>query len=190
MLVEFSVKNFACFRDRQTISMVVPAKMSSKKDIRTGFSKIPLLSRVAAIYGANASGKSKFLDAFNHAAQFIVRPHRAFKDDEVPHLPFLLSDETSRAPTEFNFVFLSDKQMFEYSFAVDAQNVVSESLAATPEKGRRQQLISRSRTHRHRSELPVISKKIKGDRKVWAETVKNNRLLLTHIDRKSTRLNS
>ena len=177
MLIEFAVKNYACFRDRQAISLVVPAKMASKKDIATGFVRAPYVSRVAAIFGANASGKSKFLEAFNFGSQFIVSPHDAFRDNQVPYRPFALSDEGHREPTEFSFIFVSDDQLFEYSFAVDAKEVVFESLVVTPKGGRRQQLISRTRS----SELPTINKKIKGDRKVWAETVKPNRLLLTHI---------
>ena len=56
MILNFSFKNFQSFRDTQQFSF---EPISSKKELG------PV--RVAAVYGANASGKSNFLNALGDA---------------------------------------------------------------------------------------------------------------------------
>ncbi len=62
MLIEFTVENYRSFRDRATLSMVA-AKIKShfeeldKYNVAEVAKNLKLL-RAAAIYGANASGKS------------------------------------------------------------------------------------------------------------------------------------
>ena len=66
MLIQFSVSNFKTFKDKVTLSMVASnydketreaenVVMNSKHAIR--------YLKSAVIYGANASGKSKFMEA-------------------------------------------------------------------------------------------------------------------------------
>lgn len=56
MLLEFSVENYESFRDEAYLSMVLPSlKTQVPKNGQTWESST---SRVAAIFGANASGKS------------------------------------------------------------------------------------------------------------------------------------
>ena len=50
MLLNFTFKNFASFRDVQQFSMEIPSKENSEQW------KYPELSTVTALYGANASG--------------------------------------------------------------------------------------------------------------------------------------
>ena len=70
MLIEFSMENFKCFAEKQTLDMRPDPDITSLDEnlIRTGLvdeagEELVLLPSVA-IYGANASGKSSLLDAF------------------------------------------------------------------------------------------------------------------------------
>ena len=54
MLLNFTFKNYASFRDVQQFSMEIPSKENGEQW------KYPELSTVTALYGANASGKSSF----------------------------------------------------------------------------------------------------------------------------------
>jgi AAA15 family ATPase/GTPase len=70
MLIEFSVENFKCFAEKQTLDMRPDPDITSLDEnlIHTGLvdeagDELVLLPSVA-IYGANASGKSSLLDAF------------------------------------------------------------------------------------------------------------------------------
>jgi hypothetical protein len=64
MLIEFSVSNFRSIKEEQTLSMI--ADSSTRKNDNTFVpiegNKLRLLES-AAIYGANASGKSNILKA-------------------------------------------------------------------------------------------------------------------------------
>ena len=69
MLIEFSVENFKCFAEKQTLDMRPDPDITSLDEnlIRTGLmdeadEELILLPSVA-IYGANASGKSSLLKA-------------------------------------------------------------------------------------------------------------------------------
>ena len=81
MILNFSFKNFQSFRDAQQFSF---EPISSKKELG------PV--RVAAVYGANASGKSNFLDALVFVSYFI-RNGYATGDSKshIPVIPFLLT---------------------------------------------------------------------------------------------------
>jgi len=62
MLIEFRVKNFRSLRDEQVLSLVA-SKDKTLQDTHTwatGISAAPTLLRSAAVYGANASGKSNW----------------------------------------------------------------------------------------------------------------------------------
>jgi len=71
MLIEFSVENFKCFAEKQTLDMRPDPDITSLDEnlIRTGLvdeagEELVLLPSVA-IYGANASGKSSLIDAIS-----------------------------------------------------------------------------------------------------------------------------
>ena len=65
MLLRFSVSNYGSICDEQSISLVA----SSLNDAREGLIQCPSISEngvvpIAAVYGANASGKTNLLKAF------------------------------------------------------------------------------------------------------------------------------
>ena len=65
MLIQFRFRNYKCFRDEQTLSMIANSDNSHPENVvsTTSAFKSNILKTVA-IYGANASGKSKILEAF------------------------------------------------------------------------------------------------------------------------------
>ena len=63
MLVEFRVANFLSFREEQVLSMVASKDDSHPENIIEG-EKFNLL-KTAAVYGANASGKSNLIKALD-----------------------------------------------------------------------------------------------------------------------------
>ena len=65
MLIEFSVKNFLSFKNKVTLSM---EKGSGEENLDNIVSNNNLkLLKIAAIYGANASGKSNIIRALTSA---------------------------------------------------------------------------------------------------------------------------
>jgi len=137
MLIEFTVGNFKSFRDKTTFSMIA-ANLTSEDPALDRDNVIPIkknlsLLKTAALYGANASGKSNFGVALRVMRQFVMDSSR---DVAAPTAlgvePFLLNMETREQPSYFEIVFVVDGQQFRYGFEADKSHVVSEWLFYVP----------------------------------------------------------
>ena len=75
MLVQFSFGNYKCFKDENCLSILAPGgKAYSNYSIKTPFRYSVV--KTVPIYGANASGKSKVLEAFKFMKCVICPPMR------------------------------------------------------------------------------------------------------------------
>ena len=63
MLIDFTVENFRSYQNAKTFSLVASATGELPQNLEEV--QDHTLIRVAAIYGANASGKSNLLEAMN-----------------------------------------------------------------------------------------------------------------------------
>lgn len=137
MLIEFSTGNFASFKDPITLSLVA-AKIRSKNKKLDADHVIKIdeelsLLRSVAIYGANASGKSKLVAAANFMRRFIRESFKETEFDEgIPVERFRLSTETDDQPSYFEIIFLLEGHQYRYGFEVDAQSVKTEWLYYVP----------------------------------------------------------
>jgi len=139
MLIRFYIENFLSFRDGSFFEMV--PGVSSRKyfpgHIVTDDSgpseekgkKIQTLP-IAAIYGANASGKSNFLEAFHLVRRFVTSDHFLSDFDGWPFVPFLLSPETASKPSRFEIVLKTAGIVYTYGFAVSREKIIEEWLQA------------------------------------------------------------
>lgn len=141
MLIEFSVKNYLCFKDQVTLSMVAsPTRKTASNDeleentfSAEGFSERLLKSCV--VYGANGSGKSNLFKAMNFMRSFVIS---SSKDGQVGEktgtVPFKLSTVTEKEPSEFEITFICEGKKYRYGFALDGKRVHSEWLFDTQKK--------------------------------------------------------
>jgi AAA15 family ATPase/GTPase len=90
------------------------------------------LLRSIVVYGANSSGKSNVIKAFNHMKNCVWDSIRLNSSDPLVHYPFLLSS-VENEPTFFEIIFLDEKQQFRYGFEYDSEKIVSEWLFAGEE---------------------------------------------------------
>jgi len=130
MLIEFTVGNCLSFDEPQTFSMVA-AKLPGRKLEETHVVEVAgtRLLRSAALYGANASGKSNLMTALNffiYMARFSAT--RLQQDDEIDVDAFALRRGNEKLPSYFEMVFLLDNRKYRYGFEVTRQRVVSEWL--------------------------------------------------------------
>ncbi|PSB47663.1 AAA family ATPase [Chamaesiphon polymorphus] len=137
MLIEFSVGNYRSFKEKVTFSMVAANLVSQDKDldINNVFAVDKELSLVksAAIYGANASGKSNLAKAIQFMKWFMVNSSKETQSTEAIGVErFKLSTETDDQPSFFEIVFLLDGQQHRYGFTADREKVVSEWLYYVP----------------------------------------------------------
>ena len=99
MLLSFTFSNYKSFKEEQFFSMERTANINYQKD--PIIVKLPKknieLSRVAAFYGANAAGKSNFLNAIECATDLIT-------GDKVTLDCHISANDK---PTGFNFLFIA-----------------------------------------------------------------------------------
>ncbi|RIA75431.1 hypothetical protein EI71_01520 [Anaeroplasma bactoclasticum] len=129
MLIEFSVKNFLSFKNLVTLSMEKGnGDENSNNIISNEFGEF---LKTAAIYGANASGKTNLLKAFT-AAIIMVRSSNYIPLGAKWNLikPFMFDEDSKNEPTEFEFVFISNNIKYKYYIQTDAEKVYKESLDA------------------------------------------------------------
>jgi uncharacterized protein len=147
MLIEFSVGNYRSFKEKVTFSMVAANLVSQDKNLDSNnvFAVDGELSLVksAAIYGANASGKSNLAKALQFMKWFMVNSSKETQSTErIGVERFRLSTETDDQPSFFEIVFLLDGQQHRYGFTVNQERVLSEWLYYVP-KARETKLFDR-----------------------------------------------
>ena len=123
MLVEFSVSNYRSIRDRVTLSLVASADESHPSNYFKDVAGKHRLLKTAAIYGANASGKSNVIAALHTMRRVIRESHTAQRGEPIPVVPFRLDKQTANAPTEFEIVFIIDSARYVYGFAADRARI-------------------------------------------------------------------
>lgn len=137
MLIEFSVGNYRSFDETVTISMGA-AKLSSKDktlDENNIFNAPagPALLTSAAIYGANASGKSNLIAAMRFMRQFVSNSQASTKAiGDIEADAFRLRADNTLKPSHFEAVFIADEMRYRYGFELTHQRVTSEWLYFVP----------------------------------------------------------
>ncbi|PZO80903.1 MAG: ATP-binding protein [Micavibrio aeruginosavorus] len=183
MLIEFRVQNFRSFKDEQVFSMVAtPSLAKNDHDtFSTGFKAAPELLNTAAIYGANASGKSNLIKAMRFMCRFV---RSSFSESNYGELiedvtPYLFSKETRSLPSSFEVVFLHHDNIYQYGFSLDAERVHQEWLyviAKDKERQRTQRLIERNI---HDVQKSYINPILKGPKENWKSATRDNALILS-----------
>ncbi len=137
MLIEFKVSNFRSIREEQTFSLVagnVDKELTSCVIDR----ELPGLSGVrflkgAAIYGANASGKSNVIEAISYVTRFVQWSATKLQPgDPTGAEPFKLDRESAIKPSTFEITFVAEVDRFVFGFAVTPTRVIEEYLVAYP----------------------------------------------------------
>ncbi len=149
MLLRFGVANHRSIRDYQEFFLT-----ASKRIKRQGISfPVPASQQaavpVAAVYGANASGKSNLMDALGEMRRAIVGSHQALgATDPIPRSPFELNVKSAGEPTRFDCTFTisetddankvsdHDVALYEYGFEHSSKEFTREWLLRTTRKER------------------------------------------------------
>lgn len=134
MLIQFSYKNFKSFRDEAILDMTATrGKEFEEHIIKKGNEKILPL---AAIFGANASGKSNVFYAFQYMTDY-VKYSFGFGDDSLEQsqmkvTPFLFDLNSAHDVSTFE-VYLTlpnddNEKIYTYGFTVNGSGIVEEWL--------------------------------------------------------------
>ncbi len=138
MLIEFRVENHRSIRDEQVVTMEAGrgGDASDQRPRKVPGHETPLLP-AAAVYGANASGKSNLLAAMSFMGNAVMMSHRAWAPEGgVPREPFAWGTKTQE-PSLFEVTILVDEVRYRYGFVADDERFLEEWLYAWP-RGRKQ----------------------------------------------------
>lgn len=133
MLIEFSVGNYRSFKEVVTFSMVaapivVGDNPINRNNLFSATKEIELL-KSAAIYGANASGKSNLVRAISFMKEFTINSAVGSRiTNEIDTDLYRLSINSELEASYFEMVFIIGTARYRYGFEVDRQSVKSEWL--------------------------------------------------------------
>ena len=126
MLIRFSFKNFKSFKDETVLDMEATSLKEHEYNV-VKTDNINLL-KVAAIYGANASGKTNVLQAFDYMKKRILVSDDSKKNspiDEDNVYSFMINNEPISLEVE---ILAENNKIYKYGFDVLKDSIVSEWL--------------------------------------------------------------
>ena len=127
MLLYFSLANWGMVRDELNLSMIAQREQAHEDRLHPLLKFKKRVLPVAAIYGPNASGKTTVIEAIQFAKDFVLVGPRD-RNDRIARQYYRLDKAYKDQPSRFSFIFAVDESVYEYSFAVNEIEVVSESL--------------------------------------------------------------
>jgi len=174
MLLRFRFSNIRSFRREQELSLVAGAFTDLPEVVRHPAGLREGILPCAAIYGANASGKTNVIRAVKFLADAVALSYRDWDPDgPIPREPFMADEESSRAPSEIEADFLIVGVRHRYGFLMDSEAVLEEWLYVYP-KGKKQTWF-----HRKRGNPIVFSKKMPGENRTIENLTRKNSLFLS-----------
>ncbi|MDR2930865.1 MAG: ATP-binding protein [Propionibacteriaceae bacterium] len=138
MLIRFEVENFRSIRGRQALDLTrAGAGMQSRVAIKEeDVAAFPAVT-VAAIYGANAAGKTTMLEAMDYVQRIVRSSARREAGVPLQMEPFLLDEESVSRSFACRVVFRLDEFEYDYGFELRQGRVMEEHLNRSPLVGRR-----------------------------------------------------
>ena len=126
MLIRFSFKNFKSFKNENVLDMEATSIKEHEYNI-VKKDNINLL-KVAAIYGANASGKTNVLQAFDYMKNRVLisddsKKNSNIDDDNV--YTFMINNEPISLEVE---ILAKNNKIYKYGFDILKDNITSEWL--------------------------------------------------------------
>jgi uncharacterized protein len=154
MILQFTVQNFRSFHQEETLNLAAgPERRHHDHLIKVNGVPGQGLLKVAAIYGANAAGKSNLVKALAFMQGYIKTGPQA--GEATGRQAFKLAPEAKTTPTVMTLVFLSDEVIYDYGFALDDAQVVEEWLVRR-DGGRERRLFHRQAGPDQRVFVPTI----------------------------------
>ncbi|MDR0247568.1 MAG: ATP-binding protein [Burkholderiales bacterium] len=180
MLVEFRVKNFRSLRDEQVLSLVASkdGTWADTHTFATGLKATPNLLKSAAIYGANASGKSNLIKALQYMRGVVLESAAIPPGQPFSVQSFRLDAEFGMKPSEFEIIFIVNNVRYQYGFAMTSRRIVHEYLLVykTSKPQRWFERCLDETTNEYVYEFSVL---LKGKKDMWRDATRSNALFLS-----------
>lgn len=130
MIKELKIRNFLSFKDEVVFSFEATADKTLEDYYVAEQADGTRLLKMAMIYGANASGKSNLINAFEFLNDF-TQSIKEEKSSGTPFIPFMF-DETRNEPGEFELEFYANDIKHKYQLIINEDVVLGEKLTFYP----------------------------------------------------------
>ena len=130
MILEFKIRNYLSFKDEVVFSFEATADDTLEDYYVTEVVPGVRLLKMAMVYGANASGKSNLLKAFNFIKYFTNKVPSQ-KDEDTGFIPFKFNRGMLH-PGYFELLFFIESKKHKYVLEVDEKKVFREGLYFYP----------------------------------------------------------
>ena len=129
MLIQFSVKNFKSFKEKQVFSMEAGSGDENIENIINIKGTNENVLKSTALYGANASGKTNLISALSVAILMVRLSNNRQPGEKLMQIePFAFDDKTVNEPSEFEFIFYTNNNKYIYGFKADKNRIHEEYL--------------------------------------------------------------
>lgn len=115
MLMQFNFKNFKSFKDDTRLDMTATSITEHPYNLISSGDEKHI--KIAAIYGANASGKSTVLEAFKFMQKWVLNSFKQASENEyIPLKRFAFDNDSAQEPAEFEVFFKYKNNEYQYGF--------------------------------------------------------------------------
>lgn len=133
MIVSFKFKNYRSYRDEAEFSLLAQPSEYSQGAVTTiklhDGSSLRLLNS-AAIFGANASGKSSVIYALSALSDMVRESLSYNQAHNIPlRIPYGLDNKGHELSTDASIDFIVNDKRYEYSLSIDNRGIINEELS-------------------------------------------------------------
>ena len=128
MIRELSIENFMSIRKKQVLSFEATKDNTSRELLTIEVKSTVRLNRMLILYGANASGKSNILYAYETIWRMLVLPC-THKLQAIPFHPFALDKDKN---TRLSVSFFIEQVRYDYSLEYNNHHIISEKMEYAP----------------------------------------------------------
>ncbi len=151
MILEFSISNTLSIAEKETLSFEAVCSKNDTDSIHYAKIDEKKILKQLCLYGANASGKTKMLEALHFYINFMRTSFTRLEPDEPTHfIPFKFASKNNKTG-EFELIFyIKDNKKYiryEYNLKLTEKEVESESLYYAPKKQKK--LIFQRQKNKH-----------------------------------------
>jgi AAA15 family ATPase/GTPase len=171
MLIRFKVRNFRSLRNEQQLSFEATSLRGNAEAISAAEPTQHRLLRAAAIYGANASGKTNVLRALIFMRDAVRNSQKDWDPEAEIDLQMFAGTDALGASARFEVDFLLDGVLYQYGFELTSTKIVEEWLHAYPSKKKQMWFV--------RGESFQFGRNLPGENQTIANLTRRNSLFLS-----------
>ncbi len=131
MILEFKIENFLSFKEKQTFSFEATSDKHLEDYYCVEVKPGVRILKMGIIYGANASGKTNLLKAFNVLRTLVTRPKND-KYESTGFNTFKFDKNYDKKPGSFELIFFIRAVKYIYTVKLDEFKIQEEKLTYYP----------------------------------------------------------